>query len=137
VARTQAVYYRDSRGTEPVDDFIQALPTKRAAKIDDVIEEYLNGQPPEAPPPAFPITSQIDGELRIRFANTRYRVLYQRQDNLVVLLHAIEKDTETIPRGDIDLAKRRMADFKHRMDAIRRTPPRAAGKDAPPASRPL
>jgi hypothetical protein len=43
VARTQAVYYRDSRGTEPVDDFIQALPTKRAAKIDDVIEEYLNG----------------------------------------------------------------------------------------------
>jgi phage-related protein len=137
VARTQAVYYRDSRGTEPVDDFIQALPTKRAAKIDDVIEEYLNGQPPEAPPPAFPITSQIDGELRIRFANTRYRVLYQRQDNLVVLLHAIEKDTETIPRGDIDLAKQRMADFKHRMDAIRRTPPRAAGKDAPPASRPL
>jgi hypothetical protein len=63
--------------------------------------------------------------------------LYQRQDNLVVLLHAIEKDTETIPRGDIDLAKQRMADFKHRMDAIRRTPPRAAGKDAPPASRPL
>jgi phage-related protein len=140
VARTQAVYYRDSQGTEPVDDFIQALPAKRAAKVDDVIEEYLNGQPPEAPPPAFPITSQIDGELRelrIRFANTRYRILYQRSDNLVVLLHAIEKATEAVPRGDIDLAKQRMADFKRRMDAIRRTPPRAAGKDAPPASRPL
>jgi phage-related protein len=56
---------------------------------------------------------QIDGELRelrIRFATTRYRVFYQRSDNLVVLLHAIEKDTEAVPRGDIDLARQRMAD---------------------------
>jgi phage-related protein len=140
VARTQAVYYRDSRGVEPVDEFIQALPPKRAAKIDDFVEEYLNGQPPEAPPPAFPITSQIEGELRelrIRFANTRYRILYQRSENLVVLLHALEKDTGELPRADINLAKQRMADFNRRMDAIRRTPPRAAGKDAPPAHRPL
>jgi hypothetical protein len=55
----------------------------------------------------------------------------------VVLLHAIEKATEAVPRGDIDLAKQRMADFKRRMDTIWRTLPRAAGKDAPPASRPL
>ncbi len=138
VARTQAVYYRDSRGTEPVDGFIQALPPKRAAKIDDFVEEHLNGQPPEAPPPPFPITSQIEGELRelrVRFANTRYRVLYQRSENLVVLLHALEKDTGAVPQADIELAKQRMADFKRRMDAIRRRPPRAAGKDAPPASR--
>ena len=97
VARTQAVYYRDPDGTEPVDEFIQALPPKRAAKIDGFVEEYLNDRPPEAPPPAFPITSQIEGELRelrIRFANTRYRILYQRSENLVVLLHALEKDTE-------------------------------------------
>jgi phage-related protein len=88
----------------------------------------------------FPVTSQIEGELRelrVRFANTRYRILYQRSENLMVLLHALEKDTEAIPRADIELAKQRMADFKRRMDAIRRTPPRAVGKDAPPASRPL
>jgi phage-related protein len=140
VARTQAVYYRDPRGTEPVDQFIQAMPSKRAAKIDDFVEEHLNDQLPEAPPPAFPITSQIEGELRelrVRFANTRYRIQYQRSENLVVLLHALEKDTGAVPRGDIELAKQRMEDFKRRMDAIRRRPPRAAGKDAPPASRPL
>jgi phage-related protein len=140
VARTQAVYYRDPRGGEPVDDFIQALPSKRAAKIDDFVEEYLNGQPPEAPPPPFPITSQIDGELRelrVRFGNTRYRILYQRSENLVVLLHALEKDTEAVSQADIELAKQRMADFKRRMDALRRRPPRAAGKDAPPPSRPV
>jgi phage-related protein len=110
VARTQAVYCRDSRGTEPVDEFIRALPPKRAARIDDLVEERLNGQPPEAPPPPFPITSQIEGELcelRVRFANIRCRILYQRSENLVVLLHVLEKDTGAVPRVDIELAKQR------------------------------
>jgi phage-related protein len=138
MARTQAVYYRDKRGGQPVNDFIERLSAKRAAKIDDFIEEHLNGKRPDAPPPDFPITSQIEGELRelrVRFGNTRYRVLYQRSDNLIVLLHAIEKDTGTVPTAAIEVAKKRMADFKRRMDARGRVPPRAAGKDAPPRSR--
>lgn len=138
MARTQAIYYRDRRGIEPVDGFIGTLPAKRAAKVDDYIEEYLNGQAPGAPPPEFPISSQIEGELRelrIRFANTRYRVLYQRSGNLIVLLHAFEKDTGAVAASEKELAKRRMADFKRRMDARPRNPPRAAGRDAPPASR--
>ncbi|MGH2883159.1 MAG: type II toxin-antitoxin system RelE/ParE family toxin [Solirubrobacteraceae bacterium] len=138
MARTQAVYYRDRRGWEPVDAFIDGLSSKRAAKIDAAVEEYLNDRPPDAPPPEFPITSQVDGELRelrVRFGNTRYRVLYQRSANLIVLLHAIEKHTGAIPRAEIELAKRRMADFRRRMDASPRIPPRAAGQDAPPSSR--
>ena len=138
MARTQAVYYRDKHGAEPVNEFIEALPPRRAAKIDDYVEEYLNDRPANAPPPEFPVSSQIDGELRelrVRFANTRYRVLYQRSENLVVLLHAIEKNTGAIGESDKRLAVQRMADFKRRMDARPRVPPRAAGKDAPPGSR--
>jgi phage-related protein len=138
VARTQAVFYRDKDGIEPVDDFIESLPSKRATKIDDYIEEYLNGRPPGAPPPEFPISSQVDGELRelrVRFGDTRYRVLHQRSDNLIVLLHAIEKHTGAIPRAAIELAKERMGDFARRMDAKPRVLPRAAGQDAPPSSR--
>ena len=55
----------------------------------------------------------------------------------MVLLHALEKDTGTVSQRDIELAKQRMADFRRRMDAIRRRPPRAAGKDAPHAGRPV
>jgi phage-related protein len=135
---SQAVYYRDRRGAEPVNRFIEALPAKRAAKIDDYVEEHLNGRPPGAPPPEFPVTSQIEGELRelrIRFANTRYRILYQRSGNLMVMLHAFEKDTGAVPAAEKALAKRRMADFKRRMDAEPRMPPRPAGHDAPPRSR--
>jgi phage-related protein len=129
------VYYRDARGKEPVDQFIRTLPPKRAVKIDNFIDEHLNRRPPSEPPPAFPITSQIEGELRelrVRFANTRYRVLYQRSENLVMLLHVLEKDTGAVSRADIELAKGRMADFKSRMNAIQRMSPRAAGRDAPP-----
>jgi phage-related protein len=138
VAGTQAIFYRDKRGVEVVNRFIESLPTKRAAKIDDYIEEHLNGRAPDAPPPEFPITSQIEGELRelrIRFANARYRILYQRSGNLIVLLHAFEKNTGAVPASEKALARGRMADFKRRMDAKRRKPPRAAGKDAPPSGR--
>lgn len=56
-------------------------------------EEHLNGRDPRDPPPEFPATSQIAGELRelrVRFARTRYRVLYQRSRNLIILLHVFE-----------------------------------------------
>lgn len=138
MAQTKAIYYRDRRGVEPVNQFIDGLPAKKAAKIDDYVEEHLNGRLPDAPPPEYPISSQIEGELRelrVRFANMRYRILYQRSGNLIVLLHAFEKDTGAVPAVEKATAKRRMADFKRRMDAKPRVPPRAAGQDAPPASR--
>lgn len=135
--RTQAVYYRDSDGNEPVNDWIEGLIATKpvaAAKIDDHVEEYLNGRHRGDPPPEFPITSQIEGglrELRIRFANTRYRLLYRRSDNLVILLHALEKNTRVIPPDDVRIARERFVDFKARMDAEPRARPRAAGHDAP------
>jgi phage-related protein len=136
MAETQTVYYRDQDGNEPVDDFIEDLGPKPAAKIDSFVEEYLNGRAPDAPPPEFPISSQIEGELRelrVRFARTRYRILYQRSENLYVLLHAFEKHTGAVPRADKELAKRRMVDFKRGMNADPRRSPRPAGGDAPGA----
>lgn len=138
MASTQAVFYRDTQGREPVDVFIEGLPPRRAAKIDDHIEEFLNSRPSDAPPPEYPVSSQIEGalrELRVRFANTHYRILYERSGNLVVLLHAFEKRTGAVPTADAELAVQRMADFKRRMDASPRVPPRAAGHDAPGTSR--
>ena len=135
--RTQAVYYRDTAGREPVREFIVALAANRgsaAAKIHAHIDEYLNGLPRSAPPPEFPITSQVDDELRelrVRFGKTRYRILYQRSGLLIVLLHIFEKNSAGIPPREIALANERLADFKARMDAMPRQRPRAAGHDAP------
>ncbi len=139
--RTQSVFYRDSRGREPVNDFLEELLDVQplaVAKIDDAIEEHLNGRDPRHPPPEFPVTSQIEGELRelrVRFAKTRYRVLYQRSRNLMVLLHAFEKNTGAVTAKDKRTAQARMVDFEARMNASPRRRPRAAGRDAPPGSR--
>jgi phage-related protein len=137
-ARTQAVFYRDSRGKEPVNDFLEDLLEVQplvVAKIDDAIEEHLNGRDPRYPPPEFPVTSQIEGELRelrVRFAKTRYRVLYQRSRNLMVLLHVFEKNTGAVTAKDKRTAQTRMTDFEARMNASPRRRPRAVGRDAPP-----
>ena len=139
--RTQAVYYRDKAGREPVNAFLDDLSATNpaaAAKIDEYVDQYLNGKDPSAPPPEHPISSQVDGELRelrVRFAKTRYRLLYRRSGQLVVLLSIFEKNTDKLPARERELASRRFMDFKTRMDAERRIPPRAAGRDAPPRER--
>jgi phage-related protein len=135
--RTQAVYYRDARGNEPVGQFVRGLAAtspSAAAKIHDFIDKYLNDQPAGSAPPGFPISSQVDGELRelrVRFGRTRYRILYRRSGELIVLLHVFEKNTGVIQPQDIELANSRFKDFKTRMDAKPRRPPRAAGRYAP------
>jgi phage-related protein len=139
--KTQAVYYRDSDRQEPVDTFLDELARtnpRAAAKVDAYVEQYLNGRAPSAGPPEYPVTSQVQGqmrELRVRFANTQYRVLYQRSEKLVVLLHAFEKNTEALPSTDRQIALDRFKDFRVRMGAEPRVPPRAAGRDAPRKTR--
>lgn len=133
MARTQAIYYRDSRSRQPVEQFIDGLPVKHQVAVDLAIDR-LNGLPPNEPPLAFPATSQVDGELRelrCHYGPVLYRILYRRSENLFILLHVLRKNTGKIPVADIQTAQNRWADYKTRMDAQPRRPPRAAGRDAP------
>jgi phage-related protein len=129
----QAVYYRAADGSQPVDAFIEGLPVKQQVALDNQIER-LNMLTPKRPHLPFPHSSQIEGELReLRCHHGRilYRILYRRSMNLVVLLHIFRKDTGQVPAGEIEIARKRWEDFRARMNASRRQPPRAAGRDAP------
>lgn len=147
---TQAVYYRARDGVEPVAEFLdrefpleprkknptvrelEAAATKRMT-IDLQIDR-LNGLANDDPPLPFPHTSQIDGhlrELRCHYGRAHYRILYRRSGNLFVLLCVIRKTSKAVPRSEIEIAKQRWQDFKDRMEARPRKPPRAAGEDAP------
>lgn len=147
---TQAVYYRAPDGAEPVAKFLdQEFPLEPRKKNPSVREleaaatkrmtidlqiDRLNGLANDDPPLPFPHTSQIDGplrELRCHYGRAHYRILYRRSGNLFVLLHVIRKTSKTVPRSEIEIAKRRWQDFKDRMEARPRKPPRAAGEDAP------
>ncbi len=127
------MYYRDSNGVEPVNDFIDALAPERQEELDFKIG-LLNRLTSTDPPLPFPHSSQVDGqlrELRCHYGRDLYRIFYQRSASLFVLLHAIEKRTGALPEGDIEVAKARFEDFRERMDAKPKRPPRAAGHDAP------
>jgi phage-related protein len=130
----QAVYYRTEDGSEPVDAFIEQLgdPNKQAA-LDNQIDR-LNMLRSNDPPLPFPWSSQLEGEfreLRCHYGSELYRVIYRRSRNLFVLLHMFRKDSGKVPDGELQVARDRWSDFKARMDAGRRRPPRAAGRDAP------
>jgi phage-related protein len=133
MAKLKAVYYRAQNGSEPVDEFIDRLTLKRQVVIDNQIDR-LNMLTTNQPHLPFPHSSQIEGELRelrCHYGPELYRVLYRRSRNLTVLLHMFRKDTGKIPEGEIQTAKARWEDFKRRMDAERRRPPRSVGHDAP------
>ena len=133
MSRLQALYYRARDGSEPVDDFIEELNPKSQVALDNQIDR-LNLLTTSNPHLPFPHSSQVEGELRelrCHYGPELYRVLYVRSRNLIVLLQAFRKDTGRLPRAEIERANERWADFKERMDAERRRPPRAAGHDAP------
>lgn len=133
MATLQAVYYRASDGSEPVNDFIDGLDARRQVALDNQIDR-INLLTPAQPHLPFPHSSQIEGELRelrCHFGRELYRVLYRRSGNLVVLLHAFRKNRGAVSEADKQLARDRWLDFKQRMDETPRTPPRAAGHDAP------
>ncbi len=133
MAAFHAVYYREASGREPVREFLDELDDEIHAVLAQQVDR-LNLLSDELPHLPFPHSSQVDGELRelrCHYGRQLYRVLYRRSDRLIVLLHIFSKRTAKIPASEIDLAKKRWEDFKTRMDAKRRTPPRAAGHDAP------
>ena len=134
MAHMQAVFYRASDGCEPVDEFIEALSdVNKQAAVDNQIDR-LNTLRPNDPPLPFPHSSQIEGELRelrCHYGRELYRILYRRSGNLFLLLHMFRKDSCRVSEADKRIARDRWDDFKARMNAEKRQPPRAAGHDAP------
>lgn len=129
----QAVYYRAADGTQPVRAFIDEMEEDDQAIIENQIDRLniLHDGVPHLP---YPHSSQVEGELRelrCHVGSTLYRILYRRSDRLIVLLHILKKKTKKIPEADKKQARDRWKDFKERMDAEPRKPPRAAGSDAP------
>lgn len=106
--------YVTAAGREVVAEFLDALPPKDLAKVlrdIDVLAEY-------APNLREPYTKHIEGpiwELRSKFSSNIYRVFYfiWREDKLV-LLHGFQKKSQRMPPGELQIAKKRLADYEKR-----------------------
>lgn len=94
----QAIYYRDERGHEPVNEFIDGLDPRCQDEVDWYID-LLNGLSDSNPELAFPYSSALKGtqyrsfrELRASCGRARYRILFRRSGRFFILLHAFQKE---------------------------------------------
>jgi phage-related protein len=130
--RLHARFYRDPRGTQPVEDFIRTLPYAHQFAVYRMIER-IDSLDETHSDLAYPYSSQIEGELRelrCHYGSAHYRILYRRSEQFVVLLHGFRKTTAAVPRRDKEIARRRWADFKKRMNEAPRSLPSPVGKGA-------
>ncbi|HEX3465141.1 MAG TPA: type II toxin-antitoxin system RelE/ParE family toxin [Candidatus Elarobacter sp.] len=128
--RLQGRFYRDARGGQPVEEFVSALPLAHQFAVYRMLER-IDSLDEKHSDLAYPYSSQIEGELRelrCHYGNIHYRILYRRSEQFVVLLHAFRKATAATPERDKEIARRRWADFKKRMDEAPRSTPSPIGK---------
>ncbi len=111
----QIVYYSDIRGNEPVKNFIDMQSLDAQVEILHVIgllQEFALSL-------VLPYVSKIGKsgirELRIHHSSDYYRIFYFAfTGRRFVLLHAFSKKTMKTPNREIEIALKRMDDYKLR-----------------------
>jgi phage-related protein len=109
------VFYMDAKGNEPVKDFILAQPDRAIAEILHVLKLLREFNIKLGMPYVRKIGKSGLRELRIKHGPALYRIFYFTYvGRNLVLLHAILKKEARIPEGDIEIAIKRMNDYKSR-----------------------
>ena len=96
-------FFVDERGAKPVMEFIDKLPVKDQAKI----ITYLGELRSEGHKMRRPMADYLgEGIYEVRPKDNRIFYFFYLREN-VVLLHAIRKKTDKIPKDDLDLCLKR------------------------------
>jgi len=108
----QVVFYMDREGNEPVKDFILAQPDGAIAEILHVFKLLREFNIRLGMPYVRKIDKSSLRELRVKHSSDLYRVFYFAHiGQKFVLLHAILKKSEKTPKGDKEIAIKRMVDY--------------------------
>ncbi|MDR1564245.1 MAG: type II toxin-antitoxin system RelE/ParE family toxin [Oscillospiraceae bacterium] len=114
----EIIYYEKADGSVPVEDFINTLTVKQAAKTKweiDMLEQFGTAL-------TMPYVRKISGEkykglseLRIQFASDISRIFYFLPiGKQIVLLHGFVKKSQKTPSGELDMALKNMNDYLRR-----------------------
>lgn len=96
------IYFTDDKGSCPVDEYIQSMPDQQKAKI----YAYLDELREKGFALKRPWADSLGGKTGLyELRPGRHRILYFFHDRkYIVLLHALLKKTDEIPKGDIKAA---------------------------------
>lgn len=96
-----------------VEDFILSLDNKANKKMDKIIE-YISQSNGVLREPYCKKIAQNLYEMRcIDGRQNKVRIFYTFQNNSVIFLHGFIKKTHKIPRKELEIAKRRRAEFEY------------------------
>lgn len=115
MSKFTVVPYQKENGAYPVDDFLESLDVKMRAKMFGMIQllQTYGNQLRE------PYSKHLDDgifELRCKISSNITRVLYFfYYEGRIVLTNGFVKKTQKTPVSEVDLAKKRRADYIARM----------------------
>lgn len=108
-------FYLDARSSSPVEEFLDSLDSKTRARFRWSLEQLRlrNIQARE------PLVRHVEGdlwELREESRSNIYRIIYFFfTGRRIVLLHGFQKKTQRMPARELEVARRRHADFLERI----------------------
>lgn len=106
-----ATFYRSASGDEPVRDWLKALNKQERQSIGEDIA-YVQYKWPIGKPRVDHLRGPI-WEVRSTIGNRIARVLFAVEQVEMILLHAFIKKTQQTDPADIELALKRMKDWKN------------------------
>ena len=112
-------FYTNRQGKKPVREYIKKLSTKRDAqskKTLNKIHEYMDVLKKDGLSVGLPYIRHIEGEIwELRPADERIFFVTWTGSKFI-FLHHFTKKTQKTPRREIEIAKKRLKDFKERGD---------------------
>jgi len=109
----KAEFYTTRRGESLVDEFLDELPESHQGKTHQWMK-LLEEHGPNLPRPYADVLEGPIRELRVQYGNRKYRFLYFFHGKAIIFTHGILKKTGPVPPGEIEQAKRCMADWLQR-----------------------
>jgi phage-related protein len=108
--RFRVVFFRTEAGTEPVRDWLKELNREDRRVIGEDIKTVQFGWPL-----GMPLVRKLDPELwevRSQLHQRIARVIFTVQHDLIVLLHSFIKKSQKTPISDLNVARKRLAQFR-------------------------
>ena len=107
-------FYVEGDGESPVREFLRSLDRPTRARFGWSIEQLRIRNVSAREPLVKKLTSRL-WELREESQTNIYRVIYCFvSSRRIVLLHGFQKKTQRTPKGEIEIAERRLARFLER-----------------------
>jgi len=111
----EIIFYRTASGRCPVEQFLDSLSDKQAAKILWVLRLVKSLDP--VPKQYFKLLEHTEGiwEVRVQMGRDIFRLLgFFADSRLIVLTTGFAKKTQKVPRQEIVLAQQRRKDYLER-----------------------